>query len=302
MRIFDLHCDTILRMYRQKIGFDSDILHVSENKIGGYERFEQIMALYSINSFSDEDDYTHYCGMAELYKKLCRELKEKKSNFIPRLAVEGGKLLGGKLERIDKLKSDGVEYLTLVWAGECCVGGGHDTDKGLTEFGKKAVNRLFEVGIIPDVSHASDKMFYETAEIAAGYRKPFIASHSNSRTVCNHSRNLTDEMFGIVKASGGIVGVSLANIHLTHEPEKCTVRDFIAHIEHYMSLGGEKTVALGCDFDGVTPPSSDLPQDVRNAADLYKIADELGKINYSDPLIDAVFYSNAPSFFTSIEN
>ena len=74
------------------------------------------------------------------------------------LAVEGANLLGGDILRLDKLYSDGVRFLTLVWKGTSCIGGAWDTDEGLSSFGREVVKRCSELGIVVDLSHASHKM------------------------------------------------------------------------------------------------------------------------------------------------
>ena len=85
-----------------------------------------------------------------------------------------------RIENLKKLYDMGVRFLTLVWAGECSLGGAHDTDIGLTDFGYEVLNGCFELGIVPDVSHASDVMFWQVYEEAKRRGKPFVATHSNS--------------------------------------------------------------------------------------------------------------------------
>ena len=103
------------------------------------------------------------------------------------LSVESGAALGGKLENVDMLADSGVKMLTLVWNGINELGSGHNTEQGLTDFGKQVIRKMEERKIIVDVSHLNDPGFEDVCEIAT---KPFIATHSNLRAVCSHRRIL----------------------------------------------------------------------------------------------------------------
>jgi membrane dipeptidase len=98
-------------------------------------------------------------------------------------------------------------------------------------------------------------------------------------------------MFCRIKNAGGIVGISLYRLHLTNK-KACGIDTIITHIEHYLSLGGEKTVCLGCDLDGIP----DLPDDIEDIGDIYKIADRLSQLNYPSCLIEDIFFNNANNF------
>ena len=303
--LFDLHCDTLYEAHKRSVSLYENDLALSLERLAKYPKFCQILAMWS--DFRIDGD-TAYKNFFEAREKLSDELKshqnmklcecaddlqrcEEQSLGALFLAVEGGKLLGTDLTRLDELYESGVRFLTLVWNDECAIGGSNGSDTGLTDFGVRVVKRCFELGIIPDMSHASDRLTDEVISMCTEHKKVCVATHSNSRTVCDHTRNLTDDRFTKISKLGGIVGISLAPMHLTLE-EKCTVCDIVRHIEHYMSLGGEDTVCLGCDLDGVEC----LPEGIASVSDLYKIADALGKANYTDKLIEKVFYSNAKNF------
>ncbi len=309
--LFDLHCDTLYESHKRNVSLLKNELHIDFSRLSEYTPFCQILAMWSDKTI---DGNTAYNRFFEAYEKLKCDLNNANESDIPVrlvtngdeltfaqsnnenavfLAVEGGKLIGEDLSRLDALYSCGVRFLTLVWNDPCKIGGSNGCDDGLTDFGISAVNRCFSLGIIPDLSHASDKMCDEVISLAEEQNKVCIATHSNSRTVCKHSRNLTDERFCRIAKLGGIVGISLAPMHLTHN-EVCEISDIVRHIEHYMSLDGKDTVCLGCDLDGVEP----LPKGISGVSDLYKIADELGRINYTDELIKKIFYANARNFIS----
>ncbi len=281
MKLFDLHCDTLYEMYKRDCRFDTNTLNISLDKAACFESYAQVLAVWSENTLSEEECFEQFLRVYDIYKERIPK------DFRHILAVEGGKALGGRIDNLKLMYDMGVRFLTLVWAGECSLGGAHDTDVGLTDFGYEVLDTCFELGIIPDVSHASDKMFWQVYEEAKKRGKPFVATHSNSRTVHNHRRNLTDEMFCAIKEAQGVVGISLEPTHTCDgEP---TVKDRVKHILHYISLGGKDTVCLGCDLDGVTRNTADIP-DISYLPKLY----EALKAEGVDA--DKIFYNNANNF------
>ncbi|MBE6611128.1 MAG: hypothetical protein E7632_01435 [Ruminococcaceae bacterium] len=305
--LFDLHCDTLYECLKQNKRLSANNLAVSLDRLAEYEKSCQVLAMWSDWRIDEEAAWRRFL---EARKKLADELSETDTARLCTddaslkecerdgrtalfLAVEGGKLIANDISRVDAMYKSGVRFLTLVWDKICKIGGAHDTDEGLTPFGREVVRRCLTLGIIPDLSHASDKMIDEVLEICEGEGKVCIATHSNSRAMCDHRRNLTDDRFTRIAKLGGIVGVSLAPMHLTKD-EICTVADVVRHIEHYMSLGGENTVCLGCDLDGVEK----LPEGIRSVSDLAKIADLLGQNGYTDECIEKIFYANARNFIS----
>ena len=197
-------------------------------------------------------------------------------------------MLGGRVERLDELRARGVRYLTLLWGGRTCIGGSHDTSDGLTDFGARVVRGCFERGIIPDVSHASEQVVDQLLPIAYEYQKPVIASHSNAYTVYPHTRNLRDRHFRAIRELGGIVGISLCPEHLTDTSLRpAGVEDIFRHVEHDLSLGGEDMVGFGADWDG-----TDLPEAFEHVGHLMQVADCMAAHNYSDELIEKLFWKN----------
>ena len=178
--------------------------------------------------------------------------------------------------------------LTLVWKNCCAIGGAYNTNEGLTAFGRQVVERCFALGIVPDLSHASDPMFWETAEIAERHGKPIFVSHSCSRALCSHPRNLTDAMAKRVVELGGVIGVNLVPDHLGLS----SLETVCEHLSHLSSVVGEDAVCLGCDLDG----TSELPDGIRGIEDLTKLWALLRNNSYPDGFAEKVFYSNAQTF------
>ena len=306
MRIFDLHCDTLYRAFTEKKSIIKNDFEISVERGNRFDEWIQCMAVWipdDVRGGSAERLVENCCSLLDSELLKCRtenidiaktdnvsNLKSK-SNII--LTIEGGAALNGKLENIERYRKLGVRAMTLTWNGHCEIGDGADVEspKGITDFGKNAVEEMERRGIVVDVSHASDKLFYDAAEIA---KRPFIATHSNSRTVCGHRRNLTDEQFNIIKSSGGIVGINFHKYFLADSGQ--SIKDIIRHTEYFLSLGGEDTIALGTDFDG-----GELSDDMNGIEDMHKIFNEFARLNYSDTLIDKLFFKNAFNFYQSFD-
>lgn len=306
MKLFDLHCDTAYNLYHEKQPLTDGSCHISLERAARYDRYAQIMAIWTSKRLDNETGFLRFHAISdELLRQvdalpdsaaLCRTAEDlhaawdagKAALFV---AVEDARILDGEIDRLPVLHARGVRFLTLTWGGSTCIGGSHDTEDGLTDFGRLVVERCFALGIIPDLSHASDATIADVLDLARAAGRPVIATHSNARAVRQHNRNLTDEQFAAIRDLGGIVGISLCPAHLAAKDEPCTPGKVVDHIEHYLSLGGADTVCLGCDLDG-----TGLPPDFAGVEDLYKIADEMAARGHSDSLIDAVFSDNAVRF------
>lgn len=305
MQLFDLHCDTLYRAYTEKSTLFNDNFHISFNKSKEIIPYIQCFAIWIPDEYREETAKQLFLGCVEKLNeqlkntdiKLCKDssdIKYVKDNNKTGavLTVESGAVLGGKLENISLIKKYGVKMLTLTWNGknELGDGVGETTNEGLSDFGKKAVKELEKNNIIIDVSHAGEKMFYDVAEIA---EKPFCASHSNSKMITPHKRNLTDDQFNIIKNNGGLVGLNFCIDFLNKIATNAKMYDIIKNTEHFLSLGGEKTIAMGGDFDG-----TDIPSDMLGIESMLKLYEMFLKY-YSQKLTDDIFFYNAYNFFTS---
>lgn len=282
--IFDAHCDTLYWVCDKGGNVRENKYNTDIKRMKEYRAYSQIYAMYIAPGFYDNPK----ARMNALYDVYA------KSDFRgikPYLSLEGGEVIES-LEDIDYLHSIGVRCATLTWnsSNKIC-GGADEPDNDLTQFGRDVVRKLNEKGILIDVSHLNDKSFYSVAEIAT---LPLIATHSNSRTICNHRRNLTDEMFKIICESGGCVGINLYP-PFVKDAGKCNVQDIIVHIKHFLSLGGENHIGIGADFDGV---ENNLPEGVDGCQDLYKIFDKMVELGYSEDIIEKITHRNFESVFT----
>lgn len=303
MKVFDLHCDTIYKVVTQGHDFLSSDYEVQTDV--DFEKYLQCFAIWI------PDDLTAKQGR-ELFEKAKNKLPQECSksdisiinNFddirkgLAKQAVftlENCKIIDSDISYIKYLANSNIKIATLTWNDSNCIGDGAMTENptGITEFGKKAVPEMENQGIVIDVSHASDKLFYDVCEIA---KKPFIATHSNARKITAHKRNLTDEQAKIIFENGGIIGLNFHNAFLNDEPQKACIDDILRHAEHFLTLGGENYLCLGSDFDG-----GNLPSDIQNNKNLYEIYNLFLQKNYTNAIIDKIFYENAVNFFENFD-
>ena len=307
LRLIDTHCDTAFELYHKKESIQKNTCHISLEKAAKYKSYAQFFAIWANRRRTDDETYNDFLNISD---NLSREITENNSKInavatfdematawkngksAAFLAVEDARILGGKIERLDIIKAHGVKYMTMMWGGKTCIGSSHDVDGGLTDFGREVVHKCFEYGIVPDVSHSNEQTTDEISRIAFEHQKPFIASHSNCYSLFPHSRNLRDKHIDDIIHLGGIIGISLCPYHIKDMSDgTCTVKDVVAHIEKYLEFGAENVLGLGCDLDG-----TDLPQGFSGVDDLCSIAEELARLNYSDEIIDKIFYRNFYEF------
>jgi len=207
------------------------------------------------------------------------------------LTVENGSALAGRLERVDRLARDGVRMLTLTWNGENELGSGNVTDHGLSDFGREAVRELERHNILVDVSHLNDRGFEDLLGVA---KKPFVASHSNARSVCSHSRNLTDEQIREMVRRGCLIGLNYYNAFLRDDGLPAARDDLWRHVEHFLELGADCNLALGSDADG-----ADLPADLDNPEKFSGLYQYFLERRLSPAQAEGILWKNALSFFAS---
>lgn len=288
----------------RKCSIETNTCHISLDKAAQYEAYAQVTACYQSKRFSDAVGWERFYAMSDSLFSEVEKHPDKvtmvrhgseilpawesgKAAFI--LSVEDARILENDLSRIDVLVQRGVRIVTILWGGDTCIGGSHNTQNGLTDFGKAVVRRLFEVGIIPDISHASEQSADDVTAIARELGKPFIASHSCAWGVREHSRNLRDRHIQAIIELGGIIGMSICPPHLSKE--KATVETVCDHIEYYLSRGAGDILCMGCDLDG-----TDLPDGFSDIRDLEKIADCLRSRGLSEETIEKIFWKNALTF------
>ena len=163
------------------------------------------------------------------------------------LGLEGLSSIGENVDDLYTLYQIGFRHATLTWNEQNALATGvkGDINRGLTSKGEEAVKIMNDLGMIVDVSHANEKTFWD---IYNKTDKPFIASHSNSKKLCNVPRNLNDDQIIAIGERKGLIGINSFNEFISFEKEKMTVDFLINHLEHMVDLIGIDSVALGFDF------------------------------------------------------
>ncbi len=304
MDFFDLHCDTITTAMHQSVNFDCDFLDISFPKNEKIKRHCQIFAIFCPDVISGEDAFNYYTMSEHFFESqlerfsqyfeqarnirdVDRIIETGKTAAI--LSVEGGRVLGGKIERLKSLYNDGVRMMTLTWNGENEIGkGSTDQSFGLKPFGVDVIKEMERLGIIIDVSHLSDSGL---DDVLKNVDCPVAASHSNLREVCGHRRNLADEYFKEIVRRKGIVGINFYKAFLNENEEEASLYDVIKHIERMLMLGGENTVCMGSDYDGC-----DVVNGIKKMKDISNLFD-LAEKEFGNELTEKIFWKNAYDFF-----
>ena len=310
MRFVDLHCDSILEIYTKKKDLADLAGHINLEKLCRGGVLMQCFAAFIATHDCAERNGIHvgayelFCAMADIfdrqmeiypdvlaparsYANVVKNRAEGKISAL--LTVEDAVPLEGMIERVDEMYARGVRMAALLWNYENSLGFPNSPDarehaKPLKPFGREAVERMNELGIIVDVSHLSEGGFWDVADIS---RKPFIASHSCARALCDHSRNLTDAQLRAVAEHGGIVGVNFNSGFLNGREDYTPNADIIRHMDYIRQKAGIESVALGSDFDGI-----DCALELRDCTGLPSLAEAMESV-FTDDEIELISSKNA---------
>lgn len=303
MKYIDLHADTLLRAYKDEVrdldsfeGAMVDIARLKEAKCIG--QFFAIFMREKEKMTISDDDYINL--LAEILKEnidLTRDYDSLISNIEKEvisafLTLEDGRSVEASFEKLGGYYDLGIRLITLTWNSPNCFGYPNSFDsnlmeKGLTSFGKEAIEYMNEKGIIIDVSHLSDGGFYDVLEIS---KKPFMASHSNARQLSPHPRNMTDPMIKALADSGGLMGLNFCPAFLNKDIScrESRVKEMLAHVKHISNVGGMDIIALGTDFDGISGNF-----EIDSPLKLNLLFDALLKEGFSSSDLEKFAYKNA---------
>lgn len=300
IRAFDAHCDALYRGWCTGEGLDKNKGHFSLDKLMAFTSYAQFFACFvkpedtmgqslwevflaQAAQFHRETEKNRerlaFCTTAEDVTRAWAEGRT--AGF---LSVEGGELLECDPGRLEEAFRLGVRAVNLTWNHPNLLSGANEeeSDRGLSPAGADFVRAMGRLGMLVDVSHLSDAGFWDVIRLARG---PILASHSNSRRVYFHPRNLTDEQFTAIIDLQGAVGLNLCPKFLGDDPG---LDDAVRHLEHFLALGGEDVVALGGDWDGVDA----LPRGVRDVTGWAELYRRLRARGYGQELLDKLFYKN----------
>lgn len=299
--VFDSHCDTPAEIWRKNQGIEQNSCHVSlpyARELGGYGQFFAFCTLpgcqtgYTCQQLLWEP--YHYFMEQLRANTQTMELCTKGEQFDQAVAagktavflsVEGPEGFCCDPGRLEELREAGITMLNLNWNADNALAGCSKYDgPGLSQKGKEFVRRAQKLGMIIDVSHTSDRAFWDLMDLT---EKPVVASHSNSRALCGHSRNLTDDMFRALCDCGGYAGINLCVEFLSEQPEEADLEAVYRHMDHFLSISGGGHVALGGDLDGIDV----LPKGYRGLHDYQSLACFLENKGFASDVIENI-YSN----------
>ena len=209
------------------------------------------------------------------------------------VTVEGMAAVGKDLSKIDTYYADfGARMGMLTWnekngLATGCKGG--PADEGLTDLGKEAIRIMEDRKILADVSHLNDGGFWDIIKMAT---KPVIATHSNCRCMCDHVRNLTDDMMRAIKETGGVVGLNCYHNFISADPAKQNAAYLAQHAAHMAEVMGVEHVICGFDFCEFLGRAPHLLEGLEDASHLPSFMDELRKVGFSEKEVNMIGHEN----------
>lgn len=228
---------TIMVAYLKQLERDDKSLTIATQKANSL--LDQIEEMVKRNG--------HAVGIARTPADLYQLKSEGRKAIM--LGIENGYAIGKDLSLIRHFRERGVVYMTLCHNGDndlCDSARGNNEHGGLSPLGKDAIQEMNRWGMMVDLSHASEKSFYDALEVS---NAPIVCSHSSSRALCDHPRNLTDNQLRALAAQGGVAQVTLYSGFLRQD-SSATIYDAIEHLEHMIRIMGIEHVGIGTDFDG----------------------------------------------------
>jgi membrane dipeptidase len=309
--IIDLHCDALLKLSEAKGALrfaDSQDLDTNKSRLQKGKVKVQCFAIFIEPDIPSDQKFQ--CVLEQIdyfYQEVLGKNPEMKhikqwSDFEQlkngeigaMLTLEGVDAIGNDLTKLRILFQLGVRSVGLTWnnANLAADGAGEPRGGGLTLFGKEVVKLNNEHRVLTDVSHLSERAFWDVIDIAM---YP-IASHSNSRRLCDHPRNLYDQQATEMFHKGGMIHVVYCPPFVT-KGGNATISDVVKHIDHFCTLGGVKQVGLGSDFDGI----STFVKGLEDASMSQNLINELLK-HFKEEEVRGFAYQNFLNYRSKLAN
>lgn len=297
--LFDAHCDTAFELFRKGERLKQNSGHIDLPRVGEYVHYAQIFAFCSLSGLKNLP-WTAEELLQKPLTYLRKQVAENSASIAfaasgadvlrlwaenrcaALLSVEGAEVIGCDPQRLPWLREQGFVMTTLTWNADNALAGWHQSLQGLTAQGRDFVSEAQSLGLLIDVSHLSEAAFWDLTRFTSA---PIVASHSNCRSICDHSRNLTDDQLRAIGETGGAVGLNLYPPFLGEQGGFDLLR---RHLEHMLRLCGEKHVMLGGDLDGCDTLVSGF-SGVDSYASFYEYLLGCG---YAPALLEDLFYHN----------
>ena len=320
MKVVDMHCDTIGGIWKDEkagkiLNLRENSMHIDLEKMKKGDYLLQNFAMFVFLG-KDGDPLENVLEMIDLYY---RELEKNRDLIAPvysyadieknvgegkmsaLLTIEEGAVCKGNPYVLRNLYRQGVRMMTLTWNFENEISypntvvkwENYDPGKkyGLKPQGIELVKEMNRLGMIVDVSHLSDDGFWDVVKYSDA---PFVASHSNARSLCGHTRNLTDDMIRALADKGGVTGINFCGDFLNPNG-KSRVEDMVRHMKHIVNVGGLDVLGLGTDYDGI---DGDLQ--LYDCSRMPLLADEMAKQGFTTTEIEKVFHGNVLRLYKEV--
>ena len=301
--VFDFHCDTALRLLGEDLNSAGSLkkndLHIDLERAARLPGYAQCFACFTTSLWDQvspivvferelatiqREIYNNSDKIAIAYSPEEIEENRAKGMMSAVLTLEGTAGIGFNPELLEDLFAIGFRVVSLGWNERNPLTGSHVTGGGLTDLGREFIKEAQRLGMLVDVSHISDEGFWDIMKIA---QAPVIATHSNSRSVWNNSRNLTDDMFRAICETGGVAGYNACDEFTGERPTIDTICD---HILHFMELEGSgKHIALGGDLDGIT----NMPAGFEGVQSWPVVSERLLQRGLGEADVMDIFWNNA---------
>lgn len=312
MKVIDMHCDTITRLYHNnKQGLLDNDGHLDLKKMKSGDYLLQNFALFTnlkntsnpfltvnqyINYYYQEiEKYPDYIKPVFSYQDIIDNMNNNVMSSL--LTLEEGAVVSNDLSLLQHYYRLGVRMITLTWNYENGIGYPNvpkvNTKDGLTAFGIDYIKEMERLGIIIDVSHLSDAGFYD---VYNNTTKPFVASHSNARSICKANRNMTDDMILKLASRNGVIGINFYSAFLSDNDDGMSyLKDIVKHILYIRDLAGIDCIGLGSDFDGI-----DCKLELKDGSGYQMLKEALIDAGLSLEEIEKIFYKNVLRLYQEV--
>ncbi len=236
-----------------------------------------------------------YLSIARTATDLYEDKRKGRKSIM--LGIENGLAIEHDLQNLEHFARRGVVYMTLCHNGDndiCDSAKGCNTHNGVSAYGAKVIEEMNHLGIIVDMSHASEKSFYDALDIS---NDPIVCSHSNCKSLCNVPRNLTDEQLKALADKGGVCQITLYHGFLRNNGKEADIRDVMEHLEHAIKIMGIEHVGLGSDFDG-----DGGIKGLANSSDMLTFTLELMRRRYNNHDIARIWGGNWMRVMSAIQS
>lgn len=305
MYVVDSHCDSVQLVSKQVAPL------VNDHNFSSKHRQLQFVAMFCVSKEAGcEDAYQKTLSYINSFNTALQNENDKivqvksyadieyafsHNKHAALLAIEGGSGIKGSASVLKDFFNVGVRVFGLAWLTNELAKSNRlndgEIDTGLTSLGREIVNAGNELGLIFDSSHLSDQSFWDLMESS---KKPVIASHSNFRSLCGHSRNLTDDMAKAIIENDGMIGLNMYPPFISEISDSQTIDGYFDHLDYCLDKFGSDNIGFGGDIDGT---SGEYPTPTVPTKSIHdQFIEVMCRRGYSDDIIEKFTSGNFLNF------